>query len=177
MATTYMIRPLPAGNSPAARIERSHLQASRWAIPGVGGDGAIAGKVYSINDPLVASNLSRKGFIFCDQSGKPVVGEAGPAADEKAAEKKNASPAIRAGTEEWYALPPDQRFGTEEYREAELQRKLDEEWQKEQADAVAAVQPREAGSEPQSVPREAGATETSEPLINGTDEAQRRGRR
>lgn len=123
----HVIRLLPTGNSPAARTERAYLQASRWMIPGAPKNEGIAGRAYSVTIG-VAANLLRKGWVLCDAAGKLIDG-ALPAADVIE---------IRNGTEEWYALPLDQRPGTEEYRQAQLQLLLDAAYAKEQADLALA---------------------------------------
>lgn len=117
----HVIRLLPTGNSPTARTERAQLQASRWLIPGAPNDEGVAGRAYLVTHDVAAA-LLRKGWTLCDKSGKPIVGEAPSVPDT-----------MRNGTEAWYALPPDQRPGTEEYREAQLELRLQEAYAVEQA--------------------------------------------
>lgn len=122
MAKFHMIRPLPTGSTPEAKAERSHIQASRWGIPGVPGDGALAGKPYLV-DESTARALARSGWVVCDAKGTPT-GEAIPAPEK---------PEIRAGTQEWKDLPPEERFGSEEWRDIQMQKALEAAAEKEAA--------------------------------------------
>lgn len=119
----HVIRLLPTGNSPAARTERTHLQASKWLIPGAPGGEGIAGRPYLVTIDIAAS-LLRKEWVLCDAAGKQIDGEL-PKSDQPAP--------LRNGTAEWFALPLDQRPGTEEFREAQFQKKLQEAYAAEQA--------------------------------------------
>lgn len=137
MAKVYVIRTLPIGNSSEAKAERSHLQGSRWGIAGVPGDGALAGKPYFVEEGVAAALINNSGWVLCDQSGKPT-GETLP---------PPAKPAIRAGTAEWKALPPEERFGSEEWYDFQMQKKLDE-----AAAAEAPAQPTPSNPVPEQMP-------------------------
>lgn len=112
-----IIIPIPTGNSDADKTERAHLLGSRWATTekGIPNGMLLANRVYSLSDDGAAAFV-RKGVAR-------YVGEDGKMTDEQA---PTVAATVRPGTQAWKDLPADQRVGSEEWRELQMQKALDE---------------------------------------------------
>lgn len=109
-----IIRALPAGSASEDKAERSHLLASRWQFKGAPLGGAHANRAYETDAATAAYMVARKGWSYVGSDGKP--------SDEKAS---LGDAEMRHGTEEWFKLQPEDRVGSTEWREAQMQKKLE----------------------------------------------------
>ncbi len=111
-----VMRAIPTGTTSEEKAEAAHLRASRWAAAGAPQSELLAGRVYELNADVAAFLVARKGWSYVGDDGRPT--------DEKAT--YYAPKEIRGGTKEWLELEPANRVGSEEWRAAQMQAKLEQ---------------------------------------------------